>query len=200
VNQFENQEVSLEMNDDAIFDDVYLKVKKEEKSSISDGFQIGDFKTPAFTAFQVKIPAKKIISELADKYLIVYKNYRNAKKALGGVYNAESNSITAESKSFGYYYIALDTIAPKISPYNFYNGKTLTNYSKIQFTIRDNLSGIEDYNCFINGNWVVLELDGKRALYTYFIDENVLKGENNIVLKATDERKNLKVYKAKFVY
>lgn len=199
-NRYQNEDITLEIPENALFDNIYLNIKKEARSSISDGFHIGDKTKPAFTWFHVTLKTKLLVHDLKEKYLMAFKNYKNKVKSLGGVLNEADQSIKAESRAFGYYYVTLDTIPPKITSLSVSKGKTMTNYKAIQFKIVDNLSGIEEYDCFINGEWVVLAIDGKKALYTYYIDDKVKKGINHILLVVKDERNNASTFDAEFVY
>lgn len=200
TNHFKNEDIEVILPEEALYDHLYFKVKKETKTTISDAFHIGDVKIPSFSYFDVKIKVKEIQEHLKEKYLIVLKNYKGSVKSLGGVFNDENRTITAKSKAFGEYYIAIDTIPPKIRTLSVTEGKSMTKYKEFQFKITDNLSGIDEYNCFINGNWVILGLDGKKSLYSYKIDENIVKGSNNILLIVKDKRNNASTFSAGFTY
>lgn len=197
---YQNDEVFLNVPKNGLFDDLYLNIKKETRATLSDGFHIGDVQRPLFSPITLSLKTKEINESLKDKYLMVYKNYRNAVRAVGGKFNEETKCIDANAKGFGYFYVSIDTIPPRISTLSVTEGKTMTNYKAFQFRISDNLSGIDSYDCFINGKWAVLELDGKNALYTYYVDEKVVKGKNEIVVTVKDERNNASTFKANFYY
>jgi hypothetical protein len=161
---------------------------------------VGDIKIPASEYFNVKLKIKEFNPHFKEKYLVAFKDYKGRVNSLGGELNTKTNMLSAESRGFGEYYIAVDTIPPKIATLSVTEGKLMTKYTKFQFEITDNFSGIEEYNCFINGNWVVLALDGKKALYTYALDDNVVRGTNSILLIAKDKRNNASTFSADFVY
>ena len=89
----------------------------------------------------------------------------------------EGEWYSASVRDWGQYAITVDDISPRINPANFREGKRLkTNTLRIK--ISDNLSGIETYNCYLNGKWILAEFDGKSATLT--IDANgALKAGNN---------------------
>lgn len=200
ANSYETEGLKITMEDNVLFDHLYLNVKKSAKSSISDAYMVGDDQIPAFTWFDIQLKTKETTEALKEKYLIAVKNYRNAVKSLGGVFNNQDKTITAKTREFGYYYVSLDTVPPVITSLSVAAGKDMSKYKAIQFRIVDNLSGIDQYDCFVNGEWAVLELDGKKALYTYYIDEKVVKGKNQILLVVKDERNNATTYSAEFIY
>ncbi|MCB0510327.1 MAG: hypothetical protein KDC82_06155 [Bacteroidetes bacterium] len=76
----------------------------------------------------------------------------------------------------------------------------MSSQKMIQLKASDNLSGIQEYNAFLNGNWVVLEYDAKKALFYYVFDDQLLKGENSFEVIIADERANASVQSWKFSY
>src|SRR5690606_41471014 len=57
--------------------------------------------------------------------------------------------------------ISVDTVPPTIIARNLINGKNVSTQAKIDFTIRDNLSGIQSFDGYIDGKWVLMEYDSK---------------------------------------
>ncbi len=200
ANLYKNEDISLDMEEDVLFDHLYLNVKKVARSSISDGFHIGDVTKPAFTWFNITLKTKQLQEDLKDKYVVAFKNYKNRVKSLGGTFCDETQTICATTRDFGYYYVTLDTIPPVITSLSVSEGKDMSKYKAIQFKMSDNLSGIDEFDLFINGTWAVLELDGKKSLYTYKIDNKVVKGKNHLLLVVKDERNNASTFSAEFDY
>ena len=63
---------------------------------------------------------------------------------------------------YGNFVVASDTSAPYVKPLNFKQGGKVTA-SSLCMKMGDNLSGVREYRCFINGEWVLSEFDGKTA-------------------------------------
>ncbi len=68
--------------------------------------------------------------------------------------------IEAHPRDFGTFLLTTDTIAPTIAPPK---ELTASPESYLTFNISDNLSGINTYNCYLNGRWILAEYDGKNA-------------------------------------
>jgi hypothetical protein len=79
-----------------------------------------------------------------------------------------------------------DTIAPKIKPVNFNNGKVVHTLKNLQVEISDELSGIASYRGTLNGVWILMDYDAKNNLLTYSFDEKIKKGKNKLIIKVTD--------------
>lgn len=197
-NTFKNDLVSIELNNDVLFDNVFFEYKQNANNSFGPVLKIHNVKTPLANYFDIAIKLNKIDSTYLDKYLVAYFDYNNRKKAIGG--KIREGFIHTKSREFGTYFIDIDTIPPKISALNISEGKNMSAQKVIQFKASDNLSGIQEYNAFVNGCWVVLEYDAKRNLFTYHIDEWTLKGENELTLVIADERGNAQREQYKFSY
>ncbi len=70
--------------------------------------------------------------------------------------------LEADVRVFGNFVVASDTSAPYVKPLNFKQGGKVTA-SSLRMKMGDNLSGVREYRCFINEEWVLAEFDGKTA-------------------------------------
>lgn len=97
----------------------------------------------------------------------------------------EGDWYTASVRDFGQFAVTVDNHAPHISPINFREGKNLkTNTLRIK--ISDNLSGIDTYNCYLNGEWILAEYDGKSATLTIDASGAIKKGVNKLRVVVVD--------------
>ncbi|MCF8424857.1 MAG: M23 family metallopeptidase [Bacteroidia bacterium] len=114
----------------------------------------------AFT-FSIKIP--KVIKGKEDKMIVM-----NSDNCLLAKYN--NGWLTAESKSFGVFSFGYDSIAPTIA---FPKSKSKKGQATkfISFKVRDHLSGIADYNIYLNNIWQIAEYDAKSNTITCYFDE-----------------------------
>ena len=114
----------------------------------------------AFT-FSIKIP--KVIKGKEDKMIVM-----NSDNCLLAKYN--NGWLTAESKSFGVFSFGYDSIAPTIA---FPKPKSKKGQATkfISFKVSDHLSGIADYNIYLNNIWQIAEYDAKSNTITCYFDE-----------------------------
>jgi murein DD-endopeptidase MepM/ murein hydrolase activator NlpD len=137
-------------------------------------------------------PDPALTAELVEKAVIV--NSRGG--AIGGSF--ENGFIKANTREFGNYYIKVDTVPPRITPINITDGKVLTNTSRISFKISDNLSGIRSYRATIDGRWILMEFDAKRAALWHTFDENTSRGKHQLQLVVSDMKMNTSSFNAAF--
>ena len=93
--------------------------------------------------------------------------------------------ISAEVRSFGKYYVGIDTVAPEITANGLTQGANLTGKKEIRIRITDDLSGINYYEPAIDGKWALFEYDQKNNVLIYKFDpEKIAQGtKHNFHLK-----------------
>ncbi|HEY3389260.1 MAG TPA: hypothetical protein VGK38_06785, partial [Prolixibacteraceae bacterium] len=118
------------------------------------------------------------------------------KSAIGGEYSG--GWVTVKTNLFGSFAVAVDKTPPTITPLSIKDKKTLTNASKIQFKIADDLSGVKTYRGEIDGKWILFEYDSKIKLISYTFDKSRLVfGKSHLLrLVVTDNKENSTEYKA----
>lgn len=121
---------------------------------------------------------KAVIVRIDGKRLTAYKTTR------------EGDWYTASVRDWGQFAITIDNEAPHISPINFREGKNLKT-STLKLKISDNLSGIETYNCYLNGKWILAEYDGKTASLTIDASETIKGGTNKLRVTVVDAAGNV---------
>ena len=78
--------------------------------------------------------------------------------------------LEADVRVFGNFVVANDVTPPSLKPLNFKpGGKVSARVLRMKMT--DDLSGVREYRCFINGEWVLAEFDGKYSLLTIDLNQ-----------------------------
>jgi hypothetical protein len=109
---------------------------------------------------------------------------------IGGKYS--NGWISAKTKKFGTYSVSVDTIPPVVSGYRKYS-------TSIRVKITDNLSGVDTYNAYIDGNWWLMEMDGKTSKLKGILPKDLAKGKHEFKIVVTDERNNVKTFTKTFI-
>lgn len=194
-NRLDTNGVKIQMRPNSLYSDLNFVYSSSPApaGSYSKVHHVHNKLIPVHLPYKLTIPADTDIPKhLQSKVLIVNTN----RVAQGGTY--ENGSISADLRGFGSFYIAVDTIKPRITPINISNGKSLAGISKVQFKISDNLSGIKSFTGRINGKWVLMEYDAKTASLWHTLDNRTPKGRHEFELTLVDMRSNSAQYKATF--
>ena len=174
----------------SLYDDIDFTYSSH-KGTYSDVHKLHTVLEPVKKKFTVRIKPYKINNALKDKYLIVKINSKGGKSSVGG--NLKNGFVETTTGDFGSFAVWIDTVAPNVKPINFKANKPLIKHQKtLKFSVSDNLSGVNTYNGYLNGEWVLLEFDGRRATLIYNIDDKLKKGKNEFKIVLTDAKNNKK--------
>lgn len=190
----ENFEVKIPEN--TFYDDVNCTYKLLPKTpkSFSTVHEFGSHLIPVHDFFDVAIKPDLLPERLNDKACIV----SLTSGYLGGEF--ANGWLRTKSRTLGKFYVMADTIAPVIVPGNIKAaGSNLWKSTGIRFKISDNLSGIKSYNGYIDGKWVLFQYDAKSALIYYLFDEYCPPGAHTLEMEITDNKGNVRRWKADFV-
>ena len=121
---------------------------------------------------------EKVPQALRSKLVVVCVN---GKKVSACHTLIEGDMATATSRNWGGFALRLDTIPPKV----YISGSPIVREQRFSVIVEDNLSGVESYSCTVNGEWQVVEHDGKTS--SLILDGNLLHpGKNSLVFTITD--------------
>lgn len=113
----------------------------------------------------------------------------------------KGNVFIGKTRELGTYFLAKDTIVPKIAITKYIENKDISNQKNIQFTISDDKSGIKSYNGFINGKWILFEYEYKNKKLTYNFDENIRNNSiNDLRLEVVDNVGNKTTFMTSFYF
>ncbi len=98
----------------------------------------------------------------------------------------------AEVRNFGLYAIIADTIPPEIKPDKAFQK---ANPSQLAFIISDELSGIKEFNAYINNEWVLLSYDAKNDRLCLDKENIKKKGKLSLKIILHDNANNQTVYR-----
>lgn len=200
-NHIRNDNIEFTVPEGALYNDVdFLYEKKPSTAKFySPIYKLHNPYTPLHFACPLRIKAVNLPKNLESKVMLA-----QVDPTTGQIFSATGKYVDGwvegNIRVLGNYALAVDTVAPKIVPLSITGKKTLTETTKIRFTITDNLSGIETIRGTIDGQWVLFEYDLKNKLISYTFDKNRIQfGKNHeLNLTVTDFRNNSSTYKANF--
>ena len=182
----------------SLYEDVDLYYSRADavEGAYSDVHVVHDDNTPVQNRMTVSILANGLPTELRKYALLAEVTDKGNLYSLGGEYTG--GYVTSRVRSFGRFTIAADTTSPTINPLNV--SADMSARSSIRFTAKDDLSGIQSYDAFIDDEWVLMEHDGKRNLFYHRFDEMTgAPGEHDFRFVVKDSKGNESVYETTFV-
>jgi hypothetical protein len=200
-NLFQHDQIKVFIPKNALYDDLVFEYSKlpQQAGYFSEIHQIHNPFTPLHKAASLYIKPDNLPSKLNNKALLINLDGQGHIKWTGGAY--KDGYVAGNIRTFGNYTVGIDTVAPQITFINNnLNNNDFTNLEQISFTVKDDLSGINRYNGYIDGQWALFEIDPKQNLIFYeFYPLRIQVGiKHQLDLYVTDEKGNTAEYHTGF--
>lgn len=195
ANEFTREDVKVSIPENNLYSDLRFRYASSPRvrGGYSKVHHIHTRLIPLHDAYSLAIrPDSSLTENLYPKALIVNTN----RISQGGSY--EDGVVKATVRTFGSYFIAVDTVPPVIRPVNVSPDKSMKGIKSMVFKISDDLSGIRTFEGMLNGNWVLMEFDLKTRTLWYTFDERTRPGRNDFQLVVTDMKLNKRIYNVSF--
>ena len=192
-NHFQRPGMSLNVYRGLLPDDVELKPQVIAKQgALSDTWNFMPKSYPLFNfgklSLKLKHPAKH-----TDKLYIV--SHYGVDRYMGGRYN--DGWVTAPIRELGARYeIEYDDTPPVVSGFN-------ASAKRLSVALYDAKSGLDTFECYVDGRFVLFELVDKSNMYICDLAETPVKrtgGTHKLVLTAIDKCHNKKIFTTQFKY
>jgi hypothetical protein len=192
-----NTRIKLTFDSGTFYDQTYLKIDSNKlPSAYSTSYQIHNEYTPLHKSFSLSIKLNNYNTQLPESKFVLVRIMENG--SVSAYKSTVANGwVSANPKELGTFYIASDTITPKITPTNFTPGQSTKN-KMLTLKITDNLSGIETYNFYVDNQWIVADYDAKNDLISIDISKQ-LSGEHILKAVVVDAVGNKKINTFKFI-
>ncbi len=201
-NSFESENIKVNIPNGALYDTIYFSYNKSDatRGMLSDIHSIHNIYTPVHKPYTLSIKPDSVPPGKKSKMLLVKIENDKERNAINSNWN--EGYISAEVRSFGNYYVGIDTTGPEISANGLVQGANLTGRREIRIRISDDLSGINYYEPSIDGNWALFEYDQKNDVLIYKFDaDRITSGtKHNLSLKVADNKDNISFFNCTFTW
>lgn len=201
-NSFESENVKVNIPNGAMYDTISFLYKRSAGSfgMLSDLHSIHNIYTPVHKPYTLSIKPDLIPAGKKSKMLIIAVGEDRKKSALNSYWS--DDYISAEVKSFGKFYVGIDTIPPGITANGIVQGANLSGKKEMRIRISDDLAGINYYEPTLDGKWALFEYDQKNNVLIYTFDpERITRGtKHKLSLKVADNKDNISFYNCSFTW
>lgn len=200
ANELKTNTLLFRTDADALYDDICLKYSKQPSAkNLSHIVQIQDTKVPLQSYATLSLKLNKLLPfALASKLVFIHHIKaaalpgNNPQDAAAAQY--EKGWAKAEVRTFGNYYVAVDTVPPVIK--SLQKTTVLTKAKNIRFTVTDNLTSVQSFRAELDGKWLRFIRSGNT--YTYTFDDRCAVGKHMLNITATDENDNKRTFRYNF--
>lgn len=138
---------------------------------------------PPRKSYRVAIRRDQCRSVVPGKMMLALVNEKNVLIANPVVDSA--GYFVANVYGFGQFAMTSDTKPPMVKPANFKEGGMIRT-KQLRVKVSDNLSGITQYKCYINGSWVLAAYDRRIASLVIDADTILAVGANTLRVAISD--------------
>jgi len=189
VNSFEEGPVKLEIPANSLYQDLDFSLQSSPPAfgSLTPFYQVATSGVPVHKAYTLSIESPDLDPSLHKRLLLISHDNKGKVVSAGGEY--KDGHVVAKLRKFGTFAVAVDTIAPQITP-----------LGNMRFIISDELSGIAKYEGYIDNQWALFEYDPKNSLLVYHLDEDRISKEvdHELELYISDEKGNVNLLHTTF--
>jgi hypothetical protein len=181
-NWFSDGKTTIKFEENSLLDDLFLRIRYQSRPG-EPSIKINDPTEYLRDNMEITMEA---IGHLGKKEKThVYLEYANGFKTfLGGEWIKEN--IRFKTRNFGTFVLAEDSIPPRINPLRI-------NPRELRFSIGDNLSGIDSFEAFVNGEWVLMRYEYKQSvIWSEKLNNGPFKGSVN--LRVRDKAGNIATF------
>ncbi len=203
-NFYDTLDMEIEIPNGNFYKDEFIEFSKEDSTIFKRAvYHVGSGDIPIQNSVKITIPIPESINsiigtKLSEKQVFIARiGKRNSLGYLGGEIDSSTSRISVKTRSLGSFIVATDTIAPRVVSKN--SSTLLSNSHNVMIGISDNMSGINKYNCSIDGEWKIFEFDYKNARLIAPVKKLGLQpGWHTLEAKIEDCCGNEKVFQWKF--
>lgn len=191
-NNYTKDNVSVFIPENAFYEDFYMNF--EVKDNV---LYLHDETVPVHNNITVTFDVSTIPGIIKEKTFI--SRMDGNKKEYFTTYK-KGNLFSARTKDLGKFFLATDTITPRIYRPNFKEGENLDSYDTLTVHIDDDLSGIKQYNGYLNGKWILMDYDYKTKTLTHHFDDAIYEeGKNELKVVVSDKMGNSTIFETHFL-
>lgn len=190
---FEFEKTAVYLPSKTLYENAYLNIEEKEGvldmesnfEAIENGFTV----TLDMSHLSEEEQKKAFVGSISGLKLEYNSSFRKGTK------------VSSKIKSFGKFKVGFDLVAPRIYNPNFIEGSNISKLTTLSVSISDALSGIDSYNAYLNGEWILMEYDYKtKKLVHNLTDGKVRSGTNDIKIVVTDKLNNSSTFTSNFIY
>jgi murein DD-endopeptidase MepM/ murein hydrolase activator NlpD len=191
-NSYVKDNVSVFIPEKTFFEDFYLKF-----DVINNELFLHDKSQAVNGNISISYDVSNIPENEREKMFIA--NLNNGRIIYHPTYKKD-DAFSIKTKNLGKFFLAKDEIAPKIYKPNFTDGDNLDEQKTLQVSISDDVSGIKEYNAFLNGQWILMEYENKNNRLIHYLSDNMYQiGKNELKIIVSDNLGNSTTFETSFL-
>lgn len=199
-NALQTRNTSFVTDDKALYDRICFRyTESPSKQYYSDVLQLHDAKIPLQSSTDLGLKINQALPFGLRNKLVFIHHIKAASlpgnnPQDGAAARYDKGWAWASVRTFGNYCVGIDTVPPVLLPLQ--KGTDFSKAKNIRFTVTDKMTSVKQFRAELDGRWLCFVRAGNT--YTYTFDEHCPPGDHKLVITASDENDNQKVYSLNF--
>ena len=188
---FEKENFVVEFPVGVFYNDFYLNISADDKQ-----LSLHDNTVPIHKNIKITFDAKGVSGINNDRAFL---GRISEGKTVYYTTQKKGSKFIIRTRDFGVYRLVNDFEVPIIYEPSFSEGEWLTNRDRIEFYVKDDLSGIESITGFINEKWVLFDYDYKTNKIVHLFEDGIVtSGRNELSIVVKDRVGNEAIFQTHF--
>lgn len=193
-NAFATTNFQINLPKEVIYNDINFEFYVSDSAKgIAPLYHVHKDDEPVQSYYEMAIKPRKLAERLQNKTVIVSMN-GGVRTSEGGEWDKTFGGVKTQTKTFGTFTLAVDSVPPVLSPIVAFANKNIKAAKWLRFRMYDSLSGIKSYRGTIDGKWILMQCDAKSNLLYYIFDERIGSGKHELKVLVEDKKGNSKTY------
>jgi hypothetical protein len=199
VNTFESDEVLVYLPANVLYEDLDFNywISDTIQNAVAPLFHIHDLFTPLHSYMALSLKLDKFDPKLKPFAVVISLDEDKGIVPEGGYW--KGNYLIVKTRSFGAYTVMIDSTKPKLTPINIPANNDMSRKWSIIIKAEDNLSGVDEYDAYIDGKWVLTEFDYKNKRLIHYFEDDLPKGKHIFKLTVKDKIGNKAIFEREFI-
>lgn len=155
--------------------------------AVSPIYLLEDRYAPLHEYIDVSIQIPNFDAKYSNHYVLAQLDARkNFKKSFKG--SLVKDSLQTQIRDLGYYTLMIDTSAPSLMNINFNHGQSAASMRELVLKVDDDLSEIEGFDAYLDGEWILMEYDKKSGRLSIHKNEwyRFKNGQHQLAIEVRD--------------
>ena len=194
TNRFRKKGIDFEVPKGAIYESFCFDYSvDEEENPLAAVHFLHNEETPLHTWCRLSLRPKEDLHQNKTQYGIEKRTPKGS-TWIGGIY--KQGWVEGEIREFGVYTLGIDSLPPVITPVGT-PGQWVAKKT-IELHLTDNRSGIDNFKTYIDGKFVLFEINKKSIITTNLLRVPQTGKQRELTIEASDRCSNVSRYKEKF--
>ncbi len=168
------------------------------EDALSSVHQVSEDTVPLHKSMTISVRTGTVPDGLADKLLLGKLTDEGEVVSAGGRFQA--GFVVSRTRSFGTYFVVADTTAPEVRITGLTADGRLSQAGQVTVRVKDDLSGIGEYNAYVDGEWALLQYDPKNGRMIHEFVGAPSGKTRKFVVSVTDNKGNKSTVERSITY